>query len=150
MNKELMISIEMDDNYNECVICLDEYHNNQICRLSETYLHKDCDCKYYLHKECMKDWINMHETNTCLMCKNEIKLKETCFKKYTRLICLKRVQKKFFRFIYTILVLIFAVFVFFTIISFCFDTYSYDNEYNRSAYVNNRKHLNNQGLITLN
>ena len=127
MNKELVSSMELGEANNECVICLDELRDEEICKISEIYLQKECECKYYLHKECLKDWINMHEKNSCLMCKEGIILKETCSKKCCRLLCLKRIQKKIFKILYTMAVFaVMCYFLYLIITMFTVDYQEYD------------------------
>lgn len=50
----------------ECRICLDDNKNN---------LYKNiCDCKgslNYVHKECLLNWLNKKEDNTCEICKTK-------------------------------------------------------------------------------
>ena len=107
------------DDSDECVICLTEYNEGEICKISESFLEKSCECKYYIHKECLQNWINMHDKNMCLMCKERVILKETCCKKYNRLIRLKRNQKiicKFVSYLFLFSVLIYFAYIFYGVL----------------------------------
>jgi len=100
---------------NECVICLHQCDN-----ISEMFLEKNCKCKYYLHKECLVNWINMHEVNNCLMCEEEVVLKESNYTKCGRVICLPRNQVVIKYTIYKILLVLGCCFMAYLFVEFVF------------------------------
>lgn len=58
---------------NECIICLDTtndvYNINSIANIK-----KLCNCEYYCHIKCVKDWI--YDNPNCLLCNREMYLVE--------------------------------------------------------------------------
>jgi len=73
-----------DDNDNCCVICLDDepnklYNNKYFIEFST------CNCKYYVHKDCIDTWHNQTSNRSrfskCLICSSDLILKKT-YKNY--------------------------------------------------------------------
>ena len=50
----------MDNNYN-CMICLEPIDYYGITK---------CNCKIYVHKECIDNWLKLY--NKCIICKNKL------------------------------------------------------------------------------
>ncbi len=48
----------------ECIICLEKNNIYNINHIS--CIKKDCDCDYFCHISCVKDWI--YDNPTCLLC----------------------------------------------------------------------------------
>lgn len=71
-----------------CIICLDIFdeNNNIFSDIKDLNTTKVCDCKYYVHKDCLNDW--MYTNEKCLMCKSPFQTVETLQEKlnfYTEL-----------------------------------------------------------------
>lgn len=52
---------------NQCIICLEE--TNHKCM--------DCVCKYYVHKQCLNQWLK--QSRKCIICKTPIEPKHSLF-----------------------------------------------------------------------
>jgi len=112
---ETALIIKENEESNECIICLDECD-----KISETFLEKPCKCKYYLHKKCLINWINVNKENSCLICKETVILKESPYAKCGRVICLPRNQVYIKRTISKFFLVLFYCFIMYLIFKFIF------------------------------
>jgi hypothetical protein len=115
----------------ECFICFeDECVNSFIIDLKEqTICIKNCLCNGYIHVECLKTWIDLH--NSCPVCrKSVLKMDQTIFIVYRYSpFCIniylgfKTIGIKLIRFLTFIILLYFTLDYFFTILLLRSDLY---------------------------
>lgn len=55
--------IETDKKFNECVVCLEDFDNEDII--------KELPCRHLYHVKCIDKWLSQN-SNKCPVCKNEV------------------------------------------------------------------------------
>ena len=84
MNRILYLHSTLDTSNNSiipintenCVICLEEYdENNNTCDKSINLITSTCNCNYLIHKSCLNTWGRNNQDNiTCLICASDAQL----------------------------------------------------------------------------
>lgn len=61
---------EYEESQPACIICLDIFDEEDtiFSNINDLYTTKKCNCKYYVHKNCLNIWI--YDNEKCLMCKD--------------------------------------------------------------------------------
>lgn len=61
---------EYEESQPACIICLDIFDEEDtiFSNINDLYTTKKCNCKYYVHKNCLNTWI--YDNEKCLMCKD--------------------------------------------------------------------------------
>ena len=61
---------EYEESQPTCIICLDIFDEEDaiFSNINDLYTTKKCNCKYYVHKNCLNTWI--YDNEKCLMCKD--------------------------------------------------------------------------------
>ena len=69
-NKTIISIKEYEENQPVCIICLDIFDDEDtiFSNIKDLYTTKKCNCKYYVHKNCLNNWI--YDNEKCLMCKD--------------------------------------------------------------------------------
>ena len=72
------------DTENICVICLeaeDEY-NSPPYKCDELLIHDTCQCEYYVHDTCLRQWIinrPYYDELKCLVCSSPVERRLSCY-----------------------------------------------------------------------
>lgn len=83
---------EYEDNQPVCIICLDIFDEKDtiFSNIKDLHTTKKCNCKYYVHKNCLNNWI--YENEKCLMCKDPFQTIELI---QDKLIFYEELEKKY-------------------------------------------------------
>ena len=69
------VECEMEDILlnDDCIICLDNNNtiDNRLCKGNEIY---NCNCSYYVHKNCIEEWIKYKNNIVCIHCNKQTQL----------------------------------------------------------------------------
>jgi hypothetical protein len=72
----MSIKENINTNIGECVICYAENNTvtNPLC-IGKDIIDASCKCKYFVHKRCINEWLNIKKNNPlCLICNSPIRL----------------------------------------------------------------------------
>jgi hypothetical protein len=67
-----------------CVICLEcTFEKNKIPFHCNNFIESECECDYYIHKDCFRQWMKARPTNDikCLICASDAKFHQTVIEK---------------------------------------------------------------------
>jgi len=83
---------EYEESQPTCIICLDIFDEEDtiFSNINDLYTTKNCNCKYYVHKNCLNTWI--YDNEKCLMCKDPFQTIELI---QDKLIFYEELEKKY-------------------------------------------------------